>query len=75
MGTSLFEHLDLNANFVELVYQYRMNHEIMSLANEISYDGKLKCLSDEVANKKLEFNERFLTMVIIIFINCKLNFD
>ncbi len=42
MGTSLFEHLDLNANFVELVYQYRMNHEIMSLANEISYVGRMK---------------------------------
>ena len=57
MGVSLFEHLDLNENFTELIDQYRMNVDIMNIANDISYNGKLKCNSISIANQKLKFSE------------------
>ena len=65
MGVSLFEHLDFNDNFVELVYQYRMNFGIMSLANDVSYNGRLKCISEEIANKEIQFNNQILQLKVI----------
>ena len=32
----------------------------MSLANEITYDGKLQCVSKEIAEKKIIMNEDFM---------------
>ena len=69
MGISLFEHLDLNENFTELVDQYRMNSDIMNLANDVSYSGKLKCNSNLIAIQKLTFIDHIdLTVSQIFFL-------
>lgn len=39
---------------VELTQQYRMNEDIMHLSNTLTYEGKLRCGSDEVAKRCLE---------------------
>lgn len=53
---SLFQYLnDEFPNSVsELTYQYRMCDDIMQLSNEIVYDGRLKCGTEEVANQVLK---------------------
>lgn len=38
----------------ELTYQYRMCSDIMSLSNELIYDGRLKCGSEKVSNQMLK---------------------
>lgn len=55
MDVSLFKRLsDAHpAAMVELDEQYRMNAEIMSLANALIYDGRLKCGSQAVAEQRL----------------------
>ena len=63
MNVSLFEWLDCKEGSIELVHQYRMNSQIMSLANEITYCGKLKCVSEKIANSVLHMNEEFLSAV------------
>ncbi len=67
MGCSLFEWLDRNdenkAGSVELVHQYRMNRPIMDLANRVTYSGKLQCVSDEIANARVEMNAHFMKRV------------
>ncbi|XP_046275785.2 DNA replication ATP-dependent helicase/nuclease DNA2 [Marmota monax] len=51
MSESLFKRLEKNQNaVVQLTVQYRMNSKIMSLSNKLTYDGKLECGSDKVAN-------------------------
>lgn len=42
------------SSVIELTHQYRMCSDIMSLSNELIYDGRLKCGSEEVANKMLK---------------------
>jgi DNA replication ATP-dependent helicase Dna2 len=37
-----------------LSYQYRMNHEICALSNEVAYGGALKCADESVAHRKLD---------------------
>ncbi len=56
LATSLFKRLaDLHPESVcQLTYQYRMNKEIMSLANCLVYEEKLKCGSTKVANRQLQ---------------------
>jgi len=39
---------------VDLTQQYRMNEDIMHLSNELIYEGKLVCGSEEVAKRCLE---------------------
>lgn len=41
------------SSVIELTHQYRMCSDIMSLSNELIYDGRLKCGSEEVATKML----------------------
>lgn len=55
LDQSLFKILSDNhpSSVIELTYQYRMCSEIMSLSNELIYDGRLKCGSEEVANQRL----------------------
>uniref|UniRef100_A0A8C7EQT9 DNA replication ATP-dependent helicase/nuclease DNA2 n=1 Tax=Neovison vison TaxID=452646 RepID=A0A8C7EQT9_NEOVI len=51
MSESLFKRLERNENaVVQLTVQYRMNSQIMSLSNKLTYEGKLECGSDKVAN-------------------------
>uniref|UniRef100_A0A671EGD4 DNA replication ATP-dependent helicase/nuclease n=1 Tax=Rhinolophus ferrumequinum TaxID=59479 RepID=A0A671EGD4_RHIFE len=51
MSESLFKRLERNKNaVVQLTVQYRMNSKIMSLSNKLTYEGKLECGSDKVAN-------------------------
>lgn len=63
MGVSLFEWLDSKQASVELVHQYRMNNDIMDLANVITYCGKLKCISESTATGFIRMNDKFLNMV------------
>jgi len=39
---------------VDLTEQYRMNEDIMHLSNQLTYEGKLVCGSEEVAKRSLE---------------------
>ncbi|XP_021507111.1 DNA replication ATP-dependent helicase/nuclease DNA2 isoform X3 [Meriones unguiculatus] len=51
MSESLFKRLEQNRSaVVPLTAQYRMNSKIMSLSNKLTYEGKLECGSDRVAN-------------------------
>ncbi|XP_042552487.1 DNA replication ATP-dependent helicase/nuclease DNA2 [Dipodomys spectabilis] len=51
MSESLFKRLEKNKDaVVQLTVQYRMNSKIMSLSNKLTYEGKLECGSDKVAN-------------------------
>ncbi|XP_034380410.1 DNA replication ATP-dependent helicase/nuclease DNA2 [Arvicanthis niloticus] len=51
MSDSLFKRLEQNKSaVVQLTVQYRMNRKIMSLSNKLTYEGKLECGSDRVAN-------------------------
>ncbi|XP_037865077.2 DNA replication ATP-dependent helicase/nuclease DNA2 isoform X3 [Chlorocebus sabaeus] len=51
MSESLFKRLEQSKNaVVQLTVQYRMNSKIMSLSNKLTYEGKLECGSDKVAN-------------------------
>ncbi|KAM9197403.1 DNA replication ATP-dependent helicase/nuclease DNA2 [Dugong dugon] len=51
MNESLFKRLEQNKNaVVQLTVQYRMNSKIMSLSNKLTYEGKLQCGSEKVAN-------------------------
>lgn len=38
---------------VDLTYQYRMNEDIMLLSNRLIYSDRLRCGSEEVANRSL----------------------
>ncbi|KAJ1895611.1 DNA replication endonuclease-helicase Dna2, partial [Coemansia sp. IMI 209127] len=57
MGTSLFKRLceAHPSAVVRLEYQYRMNADIQRLANNLIYDGHLRCGSLEVANKRIRY--------------------
>lgn len=63
MNVSLFEWLDSPEGSVELVHQYRMNEEIMNLANTITYNGKLQCLSASTATSFIEICPKFLSKI------------
>lgn len=65
MGVSLFEWLDSKDGSVELIHQYRMNKDIMELANEITYEGKLECLSSKIAESSTVVCPEFLANVIL----------
>jgi DNA replication ATP-dependent helicase Dna2 len=53
MSESLFSRLDDPKVTIELNIQYRMNAEIMRLANELTYGGRLKCADDAVSRSTL----------------------
>lgn len=42
------------SSVIELTHQYRMCSDIMSLSNELIYNGRLKCGSEAVANQQLK---------------------
>jgi DNA replication ATP-dependent helicase Dna2 len=56
LNKSLFQILSDThpSSVVELTQQYRMCSDIMSLSNELIYDGRLKCGSEKVANQMLK---------------------
>lgn len=45
------------AAVADLALQYRMNADIMALSNELVYDGRLRCGSEEVAQHGLRVRE------------------
>lgn len=58
LDVSLFERL-CTAHpkaVANLRFQYRMNQDIMSLANHVIYDGMLRCGSSSVGNQKLQLD-------------------
>ncbi len=63
MGISLFEMLDSKEASVELVHQYRMNNEIMNLANKLTYCGKLQCMSESTANSFIQIDQKFINSI------------
>ncbi|XP_022251495.1 DNA replication ATP-dependent helicase/nuclease DNA2-like isoform X2 [Limulus polyphemus] len=61
MAESLFSRLSTPDNTIDLNIQYRMNSEIMSLSNLLTYNGALECGSEETANATLTlFNTSFV---------------
>ncbi|KAJ1667443.1 DNA replication endonuclease-helicase Dna2 [Coemansia sp. RSA 1646] len=57
MGISLFKRLceAHPSAVVRLEYQYRMNSDIQRLANNLIYDGHLRCGSLDVANQRIQY--------------------
>jgi DNA replication ATP-dependent helicase Dna2 len=55
LDISLFKHLsDMHpSSVVYLEHQYRMCEDVMALSNNLIYDGRLKCGSEEVANRTI----------------------
>lgn len=55
LDISLFKHLsDVHpSSVVYLEHQYRMNEDVQALSNELIYEGRLKCGSEEVATRSL----------------------
>ncbi|XP_058065259.1 DNA replication ATP-dependent helicase/nuclease DNA2 [Anopheles bellator] len=51
---SLFHRLDQEGAYCTLPSQYRMNRVLTKLANDFTYDGKLICGNDTVANAMLK---------------------
>ncbi|XP_049290586.1 DNA replication ATP-dependent helicase/nuclease DNA2 [Anopheles funestus] len=51
---SLFHRLDQEGSYCILPTQYRMNRVLTKLANDFTYDGKLVCGNDVVANATLK---------------------
>ncbi|XP_050068331.1 DNA replication ATP-dependent helicase/nuclease DNA2 [Anopheles maculipalpis] len=51
---SLFHRLDQEESFCVLPTQYRMNRILTKLANDFTYDGKLVCGNDVIANATLK---------------------
>ncbi|ETN68108.1 DNA replication helicase dna2 [Anopheles darlingi] len=51
---SLFHRLDQEGAYCILPTQYRMNRVLTKLANDFTYDGKLVCGNDVVANNTLK---------------------
>ena len=57
MEKSILELLSSDESCTELTYQYRMNGELMRLANGLVYDGKLQCGSDSLASRTISDDE------------------
>lgn len=83
---SLFARLDLPGATVTLSLQYRMNKVITKLANDLTYNGALKCADETVANatlklkssSKLKWIQRTLSSHIdqsVIYLNTANVFD
>ncbi|KAL3420729.1 DNA replication ATP-dependent helicase/nuclease dna2 [Phlyctema vagabunda] len=55
LDISLFKHLSDThpASVVYLEHQYRMCEDVMALSNNLIYNGRLKCGSQEVANSRI----------------------
>lgn len=54
---TLFDILDRDdGSTVELNVQYRMNQCVMNLANKITYNEKLVCANENVANATININ-------------------
>lgn len=55
LDVSLFKHLsDMHpSSVVYLEHQYRMCEDVMALSNNLIYNGRLKCGSEEVAQRRI----------------------
>ncbi len=54
---------DLHICHLEISLLLFVSSEIMDLANKLTYNSKLKCISDKVANQRLTTKEIFLNRV------------
>lgn len=69
LDTSLFYHLATDVNTIRLNLQYRMNSEIMGLANKLVYKDQLECGSHEVRDQCIKTSSNlvpsgFMTKVL-----------
>lgn len=60
---SLFKRLDSENNTVTLFVQYRMNMEIMTLANKITYEDQLEVGNESVGNATLHFKNNQVSQI------------
>ena len=60
LDTSLFYHLTTDVNTLRLNLQYRMNSEIMGLANKLVYEDQLECGSHQVRDRCIEKSNNLL---------------
>jgi len=52
LDVSLFSHLQDPSNTIPLSLQYRMNEDIQSVANYMTYEGQLECGNEQVATRE-----------------------
>lgn len=74
---SLFNRLDSNEATSVLTMQYRMNRVITKLANDLTYQGLLKCATDKVAlatMKLRDTNVRISFEILILFVRLTSSF-
>lgn len=58
MQEDIFSRLDTPNNTKVLSLQYRMNYPIMTLANELTYDGKLRTGNETVSNATYNLTDK-----------------
>lgn len=51
------------SSICKLKTQYRMNSDIMSLSNQLIYQGQLKCGNETIAKRKLQFSDQQISML------------
>ncbi|XP_037512396.1 LOW QUALITY PROTEIN: DNA replication ATP-dependent helicase/nuclease DNA2-like [Rhipicephalus sanguineus] len=70
MDVSLFARLERPENTVVLPVQYRMNREITTVCNKLTYAGQLECGSDDVANASLSLPNLSSTLSHVLPTDC-----
>lgn len=63
MEETLLDLLDRPDDTVELTLQYRMNEEILRLSNQLTYDNKLECATEEIRTNTLQLTRDETTLV------------
>jgi superfamily I DNA and/or RNA helicase len=69
MSESLFARLDSPHATVCLDLQYRMNQAITDVANNLAYNGQLKCGNEEVSSATLQLPAHHVSDIIELYVN------